>query len=421
MLQDLFVNGFFLLLFCCFIPLILIFRNETIRKRKILLTTTTSAAIIACISFPIQMSNGIFFDLRLVAQIYGSLYGGPIVAIVLTIVNIGYRSLFEGSGVITSLVIAPLHLIVLILIRKWYLSLSLTWKLINITILGLGSSLITISIINYMTQMATPTEIVIYYSALFIFALILVIFSVETIEKQWFIQTKVFQSEKMETVSQLAASISHEIRNPLTSVKGFLQLLQKSELKDKQKKYLEISLTELDRAEEVIRDYLSYAKPDSTGPMMVLNVKEEIDRIINILKPLSNQNSIHIETEVNTHYIKGNPQHFRQCLVNIGKNAIESMETHSKGTLSISTAREESFVYISIKDTGIGMTKNQIARLGEPYYSTKGAKGTGLGTMLVYRYIQKMGGSIKVNSKKGQGTEFIIRLPSAEAINSIHK
>lgn len=107
--------------------------------------------------------------------------------------------------------------------------------------------------------------------------------------------------------------------------------------------------------------------------------------------------------------IEGDKQKFHQCFVNIIKNAIESMP--KGGILTVETKRTTT-VSILIKDTGSGMTLEQMTRLGEPYYSTKGSKGTGLGIMVVYSIVRAMNGTIHVESEIGKGTTFKITFPS---------
>ncbi|MCE4047355.1 MULTISPECIES: HAMP domain-containing sensor histidine kinase [Bacillaceae] len=411
MLDDFLVNGFFLFLFCCFIPLLFVLRNGQMENKKSLLILSSSAAIIACISFPIKVGNGILFDLRLVAQIFGSLYGGPIAALVLALVNILYRSLFDGIGVINTLVVAPIHLIGLLFVRRWFLQRSIKQKVFYSFLIGIFSTIITLAAVRWVSGIGIPIKLALQYALIQSIVLCLIIYVVEVIQKLWNVQNKIFQAQKMETVSQLAASISHEVRNPLTSVKGFMQLLQETALNDNQKNYLDISLSELDKAVKVIEDYLAFANPNPMDGIEALNVEEEIQRITQVLHPLANKSSIRMEVETSTIHIMGNQQYFSQCLVNICKNAIEAMEEHSSGILVIKTIKQKQEAVISISDTGIGMSKEEVSRLGEPYYSTKGKNGTGLGMMFVYNCIKEMGGSIQVESEKGNGTKFVIRLP----------
>jgi two-component system, sporulation sensor kinase B len=113
-------------------------------------------------------------------------------------------------------------------------------------------------------------------------------------------------------------------------------------------------------------------------------------------------------------FIKGDRQRFRQCFINILKNAVEAMP--NGGQLYIETHYSQDYVTICIRDTGIGMTSEQLERLGEPYYSTKGKNGTGLGMMVVYSIVRAMHGFIKVESELDAGTTFYIKFPTIISI-----
>lgn len=163
-------------------------------------------------------------------------------------------------------------------------------------------------------------------------------------------------------------------------------------------------------AEKVIQDYLTFAKP-AIEKFEELNVKSELRQIINLLQPLANQYSVEIVTDFCIiGYIQGDEQKFRQCFVNVLKNAIESMP-HG-GTLHVSTEYSQDEVTIMVKDTGVGMTSQQLERLGEPFYSTKGKNGTGLGMMVVYSLVRAMNGTILVESEVGKGTTFHFEFPT---------
>ncbi|MGG7620805.1 ATP-binding protein [Bacillus coreaensis] len=411
LIYQLLVNAFFLFLFCCFVPLTLMFNEVKPKTKLVLLTVSTSIAIIACISLPIKLDNGIIFDLRLIAQTYGSLYGGPIVAIILGIVNISYRSVQGGIGVVTTVIISSSHIVILIMVRKWYLKItSISYKLLFAIVFSLTSSFLTLFVISLFSKKFISIELVLIYVSLQTLGLVIVIYNEEIVRKQWILRQSLY--DKMRTVSHFAASISHEIRNPLTTARGFIQMLVESkDVQEKEKSFLEISLGEIDRAEGIIGDYLNFAKPNVEVSKSTLDVKAEIHTILKILEPIANMNVIEVTSKLERYYIVGNKQLFQQCLVNICKNAIESMTSQSSRTLTLSTTVKEGFGIISVKDTGIGMTQEEVNRLGEPYFTTKGAKGTGLGTMLVFHLVKEMGGSIQISSKKQVGTEFILSFP----------
>ncbi len=228
-------------------------------------------------------------------------------------------------------------------------------------------------------------------------------------------ETKQLQDEmkklgELKTVSQMAASISHEVRNPLTVVKGFNQLLRNPDLTEEQKNlYIQLSLEELNRAESIITDYLTFAKP-SVEYLEKLELSKELDYIVHVLNPYATMRNtvIQVEKEDGPLHIFGESRELRQSLLNIMKNGIESMELG--GTLAIQVQKVKEHAVITIKDTGKGMSSEQIEKLGTPYYSTKD-KGTGLGTMVAFSIIKAMKGEIKVDSKIGKGTCFFISIP----------
>lgn len=218
------------------------------------------------------------------------------------------------------------------------------------------------------------------------------------------------RSEKMEMISQLAASIAHEVRNPLQVTRGFLQLLGSKASNDKDKNYMVIAIDELDRASEIITDFLTFAKPQLEHTTL-LNIGEELQKIEGILVPLATMQGgvIHLKIAADL-YVRGNSSKFKQALINIIKNSIEALGENGVIEIQAFENKDDNHVVIRIQDNGEGMNESDIKRLGEPYYSKK-SKGTGLGLMVTYRIIESMQGSIVYKSIKGNGTEANIFLP----------
>ena len=157
-------------------------------------------------------------------------------------------------------------------------------------------------------------------------------------------------------------------------------------------------------AEIVIQDYLTFSVPQDEL-IEKFNVQRELKHVIHLLKPLANQSSVKVSTNFSIDcMIEGDRMKFHQSFHNIIKNAIESMSYG--GQLTIETEYIQENVIIRVIDTGAGMTKEQLDRLGEPYYSTKGDKGTGLGLMVVFSIVRAMNGTIHVESEVGVGTTF---------------
>ncbi len=241
--------------------------------------------------------------------------------------------------------------------------------------------------------------------ALLILSLINLIQTSEQLEKD------LQKSEQLRLVSELAASVAHEVRNPMTVARGFIQLIHSnSKLTDDEKKYLQLTISELDRAQSIISDYLSLAKPKEkvNEPVLVYHV---MDKVRHTVQAYALMNNVSVFLDVPTHLkVKADDKELTQVLLNLAKNGIEAME-HG-GSLFLTGSQKESHVILKVKDTGCGMTNEQVKRLGTAYYSTK-EKGTGLGLMITYNLIRSWGGQVTVNSKVDIGTEFIIQLPAA--------
>ncbi|HZG87750.1 PAS domain S-box protein [Paenibacillus sp.] len=214
------------------------------------------------------------------------------------------------------------------------------------------------------------------------------------------------RSEKLSVAGELAAGIAHEIRNPLTAIKGFLQLMSE----EQEPPYYDIIRSELSRIEFVISELLMIAKPQQ-----VRFVKRRIaDIAVQVVALLESQAimsdvSIVCDIEAEDAEVLCDENQMKQVLINIMKNGIEAMA--DGGTLHVSLERDGAFaVRIRIRDEGIGISPDMLKRLGEPFYTTK-EKGTGLGLMTSYRIVGNHRGRISVDSELGRGTTFTISLP----------
>ncbi|MDP4095612.1 ATP-binding protein [Paenibacillus sp. P96] len=213
--------------------------------------------------------------------------------------------------------------------------------------------------------------------------------------------------ERLSLVGQMAAGITHEIRNPMAVVRGFLQLMREKSPVSLDH-YYRIVMEELDRANGIINDFLSLAQN-----RIVEKEEKHLHGLVQELVPLlwadANLRGQTIELKlgdgVPNLYL--NPKEIKQLILNLARNAMEAMG--EKGLLTILTRTDEEFVELEVKDTGPGIPAERIGRLFEPFYTTK-AKGTGLGLSLCMRIAERHHGTIAVNSAEGVGTSFIVRL-----------
>ena len=251
----------------------------------------------------------------------------------------------------------------------------------------------------------------------------LTIFSIDTISTgdkelllvlfQDITDKKLFENEmskldRMSVVAQMAATISHEVRNPMTTVRGFLQLLSAKPEAAHFKSQFALMIEELDRANVIISEYLSLAKnlnPD--GMPQVWNINDVLVKMEPLLKADAANSGCEVQYRLGKiPDILLYEKEFCQMLLNLAKNAFEAMPG---GSLEIATYREQRAVVLSVKDNGPGMSSEVLSKIGTPFVTTK-EKGTGLGLSVCYSIVKKHEGSINVFSGS-EGTQFLIRFP----------
>ncbi|PEY38368.1 two-component sensor histidine kinase [Bacillus cereus] len=382
------------------------------KYKKTLIVICTSIPLILCMKYPIYIDENCVHDLRQIPFFIGTLYGGLPVGIALLTIMLLIRFVFYGVNFLT-VIVYIIMLIFTALSSSKFNQLSRRKKLMMSMILPFLLALLTTFVVVILSDFPVTQSYINFFIILPPIIMLFVVYMNEVLRDAVMMRSKLVKMEKMEIVSQLAASISHEVRNPLTVVKGFTQLLKTPDLpQESREQYIEHILGELNRAQIIIDDYLTFAKP---APQKVDNIiiDQELKRVISMMMPLCNMNSINVSEELVTGSIIGNTQHFQQCFLNLIKNSIEAMP--NGGTLSVHSSIFENKIIIVIKDSGIGMTQEQINRFGEPYFSTK-TKGTGLGTMVAVKIIETMNGTLNINSIVNKGTTLTITFPQNNEI-----
>lgn len=220
------------------------------------------------------------------------------------------------------------------------------------------------------------------------------------------------QRQKMSIIGQMAAGMAHEIKNPLTAVRGFGQLLERNYSHDKTLVgYAEILLDEVDRANRVIMEFLQLARP-KTPVLKNHSVNDLLKEVIAIIRPQAFIKNIKIEWETNNdlpHCLLDQDQ-IKQVLLNMCQNALEAMT--EEGIMSIGSRYlpEKNELYIKILDTGCGISPDKFEKIGVPFYTSK-ENGTGLGLSISYAIINAHKGRVELDSRVGEGTNFRIYLP----------
>ncbi len=352
--------------------------------------------------------DGIRLDSRMVPWYLAFIYGGNYAGIFVTICFFVVRFLYGGIGMVPSFIGMVISIIFIYWTQKKFHTLTIKKKIyLSVLYVSFSSAMLPVIALLFGKDITTITTLL-NYSLFIIVNSLLAWFSIYLIEshrENILLRKEIQRNEKMQVVGELAASVAHEIRNPMTSIKGFLQLLTKADnISKTQKGYLQISLEELNRANEIISDYLSLGKNTTRKKHSVLDLEIEAKKSINSLSSYSMLSNVDVSFEVHGRaVIMGNSAQIQQMFVNLIKNAIEAAENK----VSISIRQNQKAVDIFICDDGAGLSAEQIDKLGLPFYSTK-EKGTGLGLMVTLQIIKELGGKWRVTSDKKRGTMFHI-------------
>ncbi|MCM3676954.1 PAS domain S-box protein [Peribacillus simplex] len=217
------------------------------------------------------------------------------------------------------------------------------------------------------------------------------------------------RQDKLAAVGQLAAGVAHEIRNPLTSMKGYTEFLQLDETDENKQEYLEIIMDEINRVNEIVEEFLQLAKPQALI-LETKNLVPIIQNVVSLTEFEARKKNITLISDCNGEEIlvRCDENRLKQVILNFIKNGMEAMP--DGGFIKIITELKKDKVHISITDTGIGMPPEQLKRLGEPFFTTK-KSGNGLGLMISFKIIESHLGNVFVESEVNKGTIFNIVLP----------
>ena len=227
------------------------------------------------------------------------------------------------------------------------------------------------------------------------------------------LEAQMQRADRLAAVGEIAAGVAHEIRNPLTCIKGFVQLIEEDLHSDDDKlAYTKIIIEEADRLNRIICELLYYARPSDTSRTLV-DINSIIDNALVLLnfkisKPMI---QVHKKYSDNLPAILADEEQVKQLFLNLIINSLQAIDAEGEINITTDLCTDHKFVRVMIHDTGKGIEKRDLKRLFDPFYTTK-EEGTGLGLAVAQRVVELHGGHIEIESQAGQGTTFTVYIPT---------
>lgn len=231
-------------------------------------------------------------------------------------------------------------------------------------------------------------------------------------------QAQLVQAEKMAAIGRLAASVAHEINNPLQAIHNTLHLAVMDQLPDaKRRQYLAMAQSEVERLIEIVQRMLDFYRP-SKGGMVEADVNEILQNVLALAQKRIEHSNVLVHTRLaeDLPLIPAVPDQLAQVFLNIVINALEAMPEGGELRVGTLLSQDGEWVLVAFRDSGPGLTPDQVQNIFEPFYTTK-PRGTGLGLAISYGIVERHGGTIEVSTQPGLGSTFIVHLP----VHSAHR
>jgi signal transduction histidine kinase len=218
------------------------------------------------------------------------------------------------------------------------------------------------------------------------------------------------RTEQLAAVGELAASIAHEVRNPLAGMKGALEVLRKElAVKPSNLEIVDELLAQIVRLEQLVRDLLTFARPSALS-LELFDLHELLDRLLRTYKEEADRLGVTVDRTYGpgSGELHADPRQMEQVFINLIHNALQAMD--GGGTLSVSTRADEKRIVITLSDTGKGIPEAELPKILQPFFTTK-HRGSGLGLPIVKKVAEAHGGFVEITSEIGQGTTVTVSIP----------
>ncbi|WP_052487221.1 ATP-binding protein [Gordoniibacillus kamchatkensis] len=389
------------------------------RKRSsgecLLVAAANVVTALFCAAHPIPL-GGDSFDLRLIPFLLSFIYGSPLSGVAVAAAVLIYQYVAGPSQFIfMAAAYGFLTLICWVVSAKAGKTLFATRYFYPVLLTCLCFGALSGLSFALPRHLPAPSHSPIWLNFAFVLALhialMLLIALIHThIRANEVLTRKLIRSEKLNVLSELAAAVAHEIRNPMTVARGFMQLLSRSEVgEEKKRTYTQMVIEEIDRAEKIITDYLSFARPQAVH-VEPLDLRDAVHKAMQLIGPYAAARGVELHSAAaqTPMPLLADEDRLVQGLVNVCKHGIDAMP--EGGSLRLKFVSDPNFVVLEVSDEGAGMSEEVISRLGTPFYAMD-TEGTGLSMMVAYRIVESLGGHVDVRSARGKGSTFTISLP----------
>jgi len=229
-------------------------------------------------------------------------------------------------------------------------------------------------------------------------------------------ERQLIQSEKLAMVGKLAAGVAHEINNPLGNISLYAQMLRDKVSNNSAREKLKIIEEQADQTAKIVKSLLDFSR-QSEPDFQLVDINEVVKKMLNVIEPQLYLNKINVIDNLGKSLppVYVDPVQIQQVLVNIATNAIQAMKEREEPRLEVETLVEGGHVLVKIRDNGVGILEENLDKVFDPFFSTKGVgKGTGLGLSISYGIVENHDGEIMVESEPGEGSTFIVKLPQGD-------
>jgi signal transduction histidine kinase len=213
----------------------------------------------------------------------------------------------------------------------------------------------------------------------------------------------------------LGAKVAHDLKNPLSAIKGLMQLLAGRGAEPRDRQRFDVALAEIERMQTTLDDYLSFARPIDDVRLEPLRLDELMRELASLLEPNAERQGVKIRLDTEAVQVMGDPARLRDAVLNLAANALQAMP--SGGNLMLCVKREQDRAKLTVKDDGTGMTPEQLAEAGVPFRTSR-ERGTGLGVALARGVARQHGGELRLESRPGHGTQATLWVATAIGENS---